>query len=335
MKLHRRLRACLRPAFILPVLLAAALLAVAFRLGDLGNVLGRIQTLSIATMAFALAMGLCYLVLKLWQLHRLLENLDLHPGWRRLTLAFAVGELALTLPFGVFAQNWILSHRRREHFGRSSAATVVMLLVEALALLVFLAVVGIPGWPELAPIAAAFAAGLLVLVAAVLRFEQLARHLVRRIRRPLVHRVLVEALELLLGLKRLSNPRVLVGNVLIAGLYLAALTLAFTAVGRDVGLAHLSYLGASSIYAFSLAVVLICGGLVSQIGTLEILGMGAAQAWGFTFTEGLALMLGFRVVWTGVMWLINLPLVVVLWRALSAAPDSADDLEKAPDRPGG
>jgi len=335
MKLARQLRTCLRPAFILPVLLAVALLVVAFKLGDLGNVLGRIQSLSIATMMFALFMGLCYLGLKLWQLHRLLGNLDLHPGWRRLLLAFAVGELALTLPFGVFAQNWVLSNRRQEHFGRSSAATVVMLLVEALALLVFLAVVGIPGWPELAPIAAAFAAGLLMVVAAVLRFERFARHLVRRIRQPLAHRVLVEALELLLGLKRLSNPRVLVINVIVAGLYLAALTLAFTAVGRDVGLVHLSYLGASSIYAFSLAVVLICGGLVSQIGTLEILGMGAAQAWGFGFTEGLALMLGFRIVWTGVMWLLNLPVVVFLWRSLSAAPASVDNLEEAPDRTGG
>lgn len=335
MKLHHRLLACLRPAFILPVLLAAALLAVAFRLGDLGNVLGRIQALSLSTMAFALLMGLCYLAPKFWQLHHLLAGLDLHPGWKRLVLAFSVGELALTLPFGIFAQNWVLSNHRHEHFGRSSAATVVMLLVEALALLVFLAAAGIPGWPELSPIAAAFAAGLVVLVVAVLRFEQLARHLVHRVKRPLPHRVLVEILELLLGLKRLSNPRALVINVAVAGLYLAALTLAFTAVGRDVGLSHLSYLGASSIYAFSLAVVLICGGLVSQIGTLEILGMGAAQAWGFSFTEGLALMLGFRVVWTGVMWLINLPVVVFLWRSLASTPVPVDNLEEAPDRTGG
>ena len=335
MKLRHRLRASLRPAFILPLLLAAALLLVAFKLGDLGNVLHRIQTLSVYTMGFALLMGLCYLALKFWQLHHLLGGLDLHPGWKRLCLAFSVGELALTLPFGIFAQNWILSQRRDEHFGRSSAATVVMLLVEALALLVFLAVVGVPGWPELSPVAAAFAAGLVVLVMAVLRFERLARHLVRRVRQPLVHRVLVELLELLVGLKRLSNPRVLAVNVVVAGLYLAALTLAFTTVGHDVGLPRLSYLGASSIYAFSLAVVLICGGLVSQIGTLEILGMGAAQAWGFSFTEGLALMFGFRIVWTGVMWLINLPIVVILWRSLAAAPESADDLEEAPDRTGG
>lgn len=333
MKLHQLLRACARPAFALPVLLATALLVVAFNLGNLGNVMGRIQALSIGTLVFALAMGLCYLPLKLWQLHLLLADLDLHPGWRRLCLAFAVGELALTLPFGVFAQNWVLSRHQQVHFGRSSAATVVMLLVEALAVLVFLAVVGAPSWPGLAPIAAAFAAGLLVLVAVILRFEHLARRLAHRIRQPLVHRMLSEALELLLGLKRLSKPRVLAVNVVIAALYLASLTLAFTAVGRSAGLTHLSYLAAASIYAFSLAVVLIFGGLVSQIGTLEILGMGAAQAWGFSLTDGLALMLGFRIVWTGVMWLLNLPVVLMLWRTLLAPPVSIDDFEKAPHRP--
>ncbi|MGH8127942.1 MAG: lysylphosphatidylglycerol synthase domain-containing protein [Gammaproteobacteria bacterium] len=330
MTLRHGLRICLRPTFILPVLLAAALLVLAFNLGNLGNVLGRIQALSIATLSFALAMGLCYLLLKLWQLHLLLADLDLHPGWRRLCLAFAVGELSLTLPFGVFAQNWILSRHRPVHFGRSSAATVVMLLVEALAVLVFLAVVGVPGWPELAPLAAAFAIGLLVLVAVALRLEPFARRLVQRVRQPVMHRILVEALELLLGLKRLSNPRVLIVNVAIAVLYLAALTLAFTAVGHGVGLPHLSYLAAASIYAFSLAVLLICGGLVSQIGTLEILGMGAALAWGFSFTDGLALMFGFRIVWTGVMWLLNLPVVVFLWRTLLATPTSVDNLEEAP-----
>ncbi len=335
MKIRRLLRLCLRPAFLLPVLLAAALLVMAFKLGDLGNVLGRIQALSIGTLAFALAMGMCYLALKLWQLHLLLTDLGLHPEWRRLLLAFAVGELALTLPFGIFAQNWVLSTHRDEHFGRSSAATVTMLLVETLAVLVFLAVVGVPGWPELSPIATAFAVGLLVLVMIVLRFEQFARRLAQRVRRPFLRRILIEVLELLLGLKRLSNPRVLIVNVTIAGLYLAALTLAFTAVGRGVGLAHLSYLAAASIYAFSLAVMLIFGGPVSQIGTLEILGMGAAQAWGFSFTEGLALMFGFRVVWTGIMWLINLPVVLLLWHTLSATPTLIDDLEEASHRTGG
>jgi hypothetical protein len=62
--------------------------------------------------------------------------------------------------------------------------------------------------------------------------------------------------------------------------------------------------------------VFLTGGLISQIGTVEVLGMSAAQAaFGVTYAEGLTLMLAFRVVWTGAMWLCNLPIVLLLWRA--------------------
>lgn len=63
--------------------------------------------------------------------------------------------------------------------------------------------------------------------------------------------------------------------------------------------------------------------MLSQIGTVEVLGMSAAQAWGMSLTDGLALMLGFRIVWTGAVWLINLPLVIVLWKTLKPAEKRA------------
>jgi len=320
-KLPRGLGWLGQPALVVPIILAGALLAVAFNLGDLGNVLARVQAIPVSVMAVALAMGLIYLVLKAWQLRLLLANLGLRPDWRRLLLAFAVGELAVTLPFGIFAQNWVLSttgtHTR---FGRSSAATVVMLLVEMLVVLTLLAVIGIPRWPELQPAAAVCTVGIIVLGFSLLRFERFTRRLAHRLRRPLLHRVVSEALGLIRGLKRLSDPRVLAANVLLAAAYLGALSFAFMAVGHSVGLHHLGFLTAATIYAFSLAVVFLCGGIVSQIGTVEILGMGAAQAWGISFTDGLALMLAFRVVWTGVMWLVNLPLVFLLWRSLRRSP---------------
>ncbi len=321
---------------LLPVVLAAALLIAAFKLGNIGSVIGRIQDISLATMVITLVLGLCYLGLKFWQLRLLLADLKLHPRWRHLLLAFTVGELALTLPFGIFAQNWVLSTHSRMHFGRTSAATVVMLLVETLVVLLFLAAVGAPGWPLLSPLAAICAAGLVAFVLAILRFDRHIHRLALRVRNRTLHRMLTGILELVMGLKRLSNPRVLIANILLAALYLAALALAFTWVGRDVGLAHLHFLTAASIYAFSLAGVLLFGGLISQIGTVEVLGMGAAQAWGFGFADGLALMLGFRLVWTGVMWLVNLPLFVVLWRAdRVASRRSVDNRKKAVDRPGG
>lgn len=125
-------------------------------------------------LSFAEALGLAvaYLALKAWQLHLLLRNLGAEADWRRLALAFAVGELALTLPLGLFAQNWVLARTGRAPFGETAAATVVMLLVEIVVVLVFLAVVGIRGWPVVRPAAAIVAASALcVLMAFVLHFE--------------------------------------------------------------------------------------------------------------------------------------------------------------------
>ncbi|MGH6717364.1 MAG: lysylphosphatidylglycerol synthase domain-containing protein, partial [Bradyrhizobium sp.] len=245
MRRRRTLRLLLHPKFLLPVLLAAALLTVAFKLGDLGSVLARVQAIPLWVMALALAAAIVYLALKCWQFHHLLANLGLHPNRRRLLLAFGVGELAVTLPFGIFAQNWVLSTTGKAHFGRSSAATIIMILTETLVVLLFLAVVGIPGWPELRPLAIVFAVGLVVVVFGSLRFGHIARRIGRKTKQPVLRQVLSELVGLLRGLKRLSNLRLLAFNLLIAAAYLGALAFAFTVVGRGVGVHHLSYLTAA------------------------------------------------------------------------------------------
>lgn len=318
MNMAAGLRTVLRPGVMLPLLLSAALLAVALSLGQLGEVLARVQAIGLWVMAFALAMAVVYLVIKYWQLHILLQQVSLHPGRRRLLLAFAVGELSLTLPLGIFAQNWMLSVTARDQsrFGRSSSATVMMLIAETLVVLLVLAAVSVPRWPQLQPIAALFAAGLLGVFYLALHFGHLAERLPRRARHPLVSRILVQLNELVRGLQRIYRPRLLVIMLISTTAYLAALALAFLVVGRNMGMPNLGFPAAATIYAFSLAVVLMFGGLFSQIGLIEVLGIGAAQAWGLSLTDGLALMLGFRLVWTGSLWLINLPVVLVLWHRI-------------------
>lgn len=302
-------------AVVAPVALAGALFFLAVRLGDPGRALAGIRALPLWVLAAALGLAIVYLVLKAWQLHLLLANLGIHPDWRRLGLAFAVGELALTLPFGIFAQNWVLARTGRAHFGETAAATVVMLLVEIVVVLLTLAIIGIDGWPTVRPLAVVAAVGTCLLMVYVLHFEPAARRLAKRFRQPLVHRALTATIDLLSGLKRLSNLHVLGINVLVATAYLTALVVAFMLVGQHVGVARFGFLMAAATYSFALAVVFLTGGLVSQIGTVEVLGMSAAQAgFGIGYAEGLTLMLGFRAVWTGAIWICNLPIVALLWR---------------------
>jgi hypothetical protein len=323
MNLHAALRILIRPTVCLPVLLAAALLFVAISLGDIGQVLDRVKAIAPASLLLVLAFAAIYLLLKGMQLHLLLTNLGAHPGWRRFALAFAVGELALTLPLGIFAQNWVLTSADTRRFGRSSAATVVMLLMEVVAVLLWLAVFGVPGWPPLQPAAAGVLLGLGVLVFGVLRFEAGAERLAHKLRQRHLHRALLQGIGLLRGLKRLANWRVLGVNLLVTFAYLGALAAAFLVLGRGVGVPRLDYHDAATIYAFALAAILLCGGLFGQIGTVEVIGMSVARAFGIGYTDGLALMLGFRLAWTGAMWLLNGP---VAWHYRHAMQQDAESM---------
>ena len=326
LKLLSRARALLKPTLILPVLLAAALLAFAFSLGDIGNVVERVGRLPGKVLWIALAAAACYLACKAVQLRLMLAQIDVRIPPRPFWLAFVVGELTVTLPLGLFSQNWVLSAARRVHIGRSSAATVMMLLAEIAVVFLFLAVVGVPGWADVRWAAIAVLAFFTLLILGLLLFERKARALARRLRHPWLAEGAKAGLEMLGGLRKLSTPLMLAISIVLAAIYLGALAAAFWLVGRGMQVHHLDYLTATTIYAFSLAAILIGAGLLSQIGTVEILGMVVARAWGIGYTDGLAMMLGFRIVWTAAIWLLCLPVVAMLWREIPSrhARDSSD-----------
>jgi hypothetical protein len=311
-----RVRPLLKPQVVLPVLLTAALLVFAFSLGNLHQVIERVGRLPMHALWLALAAAAAYLACKAGQLKMLLAHLGLHIPARPFWLAFAVGELTVTLPLGMASQNWVLSASRRVHIGRSLAATVMMALAEFAVTFLFLAVVGIPGWPDARMVAVALLAAAALVFFLLLLFERKAGELAERLRRPWARQGAKSALETIRGLRRLSTPVIITISIALAAVYLGALTFAFWDVGRGVGVAHLDYITAVTIYLFSLAVILVGGGLFSQIGTVEVLGMLVAREWGIDYTNGLALMLGFRIVWTAAIWLLCLPIVGMMWREM-------------------
>lgn len=316
LKTLSRARALLKPQVILPVLLATALLAFAFNLGDLGKVVTRLRDLPLRTLGISVAAAVIYLGCKAGQLRLMLGRIDVCIPPRPFWLAFAVGELTLTLPLGLFSQNWVMSASRRVHVGRSSAATVMMLLVEVATVFLFLAVVAIPGWGAIRWVAVALLVLFTLTVAGALLFEDKTRGLQKRFRREWVEKIANGGIELLGGLRKLCTPSTIAASLVLAAIYLGALATAFWQVGRGMHVQHLGFLDATTIYMFSLAVILIGVGLISQIGTLDLLGMAIARAWGIGYTDGLAMMLGFRIVWTGSIWLLCLPLVGATWREM-------------------
>lgn len=312
----KHFRFLLNPKVILPVLLTAALLVFAFSLGDVGKVAGRVTKLPLHVLWLALAAAACYLTFKAIQLRLMLNQINLAIPARPFFLAFAMGELTVTLPLGLFSQNWVLSASRRINVGRSSAATVMMLLAEIATVFLFLAVLGIPGWPDFRWIAVGALAVLAMLLAVAVLFGHKAHPHLSRLPYDWMKTGAGTGLEMLRGLRKLTTPLMLAMSVAMAAIYLGALTVAFWLVSRGMAVHHLHYLTAATIYLFSLAMVLIGAGLVSQIGTVEVLGMLAARASGIDYTDGLAMMLGFRIVWTGAVWLLCLPIVGTLWRTI-------------------
>jgi hypothetical protein len=316
LKLLSRARAILKPKVVLPVLLAAALLVFAFKLGDLGKVVGRLKALPLHVPGLSIGCAAIYLGCKAVQLHLMLKRIGVAIPARPFWLAFAVGEMTLTLPLGLFSQNWVLSASRRVHVGRSSAATVMMLLVEIAVVFLFLAIMGVPGWESVRWAAVGLLVVFIAIVASAVLFEDKARKLANGVRHQWLKPAAKGGVELLGGLRKLCTPSTVGISLVMAAIYLGALTVAFWQVGRGMHVQHLAYLDAATIYMFSLAVILIGAGLVSQIGTVDILGMVVAQAWGIGYTDGLAMMLGFRIVWTGSIWLLCLPIVAGTWREI-------------------
>jgi len=332
LKIFTHARAVLKPQVILPVLLAAALLVFAFSLGDLGEVVARLRDLPLRVLGISIGGAAVYLGCKAVQLRLMLRRIDVCIPPRPFWLAFAVGELTVTLPLGLFSQNWVLSASRRVHVGRSSAATVMMLLVEIATVFLFLAVIAIPGWSEVRWISVALLVVFASAVAAALLFEDRARKLPDRFHREWVKKIAKGAIELLDGLRRLCTPHTIAVSLVLAAIYLGALATAFWQVGRGMHVQHLSYLDATTIYMFSLAVILIGAGLISQIGTVDLLGMVIARAWGIGYTDGLAMMLGFRIVWTGSIWLLCLPIVGATWREMPTKSNKRKDREESGGR---
>ncbi|HYW04859.1 MAG TPA: lysylphosphatidylglycerol synthase domain-containing protein [Gammaproteobacteria bacterium] len=325
----RLLQLVRQPKVAVPLLLAGGLLAAAVSLSDVPQVLARIARIPVPYLLWTLGLAAAYLALKGLQFRGFLNELRIRARWRHVLLAYAVGELTLTLPLGIYAQNYLLQRLQGSGLYRSAAVTTLMLVFEAGLLFLVLAITGVHGWPWLRPLALACFSGLVAVVLLLTRWRGLRRGAARVTRAlKLPARAPVEFLQ---ALAMLADLRILGRRGWLTVLYIAALVLAFHTISHGVGVERLGYVQAAGVYAFSLSIALVFGGVTSQVGVVEIAGMGAAQAWGYSFTEGLAMLLGFRLVWTACIWLLCLPVLFWLRRDLVRASASADQLQEPAD----
>lgn len=316
-RLRGWLRALSAPRRAVPVLLTGALIAALVEVSGISDVFQRWRALSPQLLGLTLALAMVYFALKSWQFRRLLKAAGLSTDWRGVLVAFAVGEMTLLLPLGIYAQNYVLSKSRGQDFARSAATTTAVYVLEIIVLTSVLAALPVYGWPLLRKgLWIGIGVGI-VLSLLLTEFHPLRRIALRLARRKgtlgkLAHKVLAFLQEM----RMLGKAHALLHNVLISAAYLFALVVAFQQVGEAVGKDHIGLLQAVTIYAFGLLVAMTLGGLISQLGTVELAGAAIASSMGLNVHNVFTMLIWFRLLWTASIWIIAGGTLLTLRREL-------------------
>src|SRR6059058_651535 len=133
----------LRPKFVAPILLSAALLAALLAVGNVSQVVALMLTFRHIYLPFILLLLLAYEVVQCIQWHVFLKALGIHVSLRAQAFAYLVGEPTRVLPIGNFFENYFLLRARGTDFGLSSAATILSVLTEVGVALLGLVILGL------------------------------------------------------------------------------------------------------------------------------------------------------------------------------------------------
>src|SRR5699024_1598333 len=134
---------------------------------------------------------------------------------------------SVTLPFGVYAQNYVLKKAQGTHFAASATTTTIMLALEIVLLMLVLAIMPIAGWPQLQATLWGII-GACIVVALATHWLPLQHYIRRLATRP--HRVGWFArgtLDFLQHLRTITRAHVLLHNALLTAAYMLALVIAF------------------------------------------------------------------------------------------------------------
>ncbi len=307
----------LQPKILVPILLSVSLLAFVFSITDAPKVAGYLRAMSVPLAAGVFATTIGYMSIKWVQFDSFLDRLQLRVSWRQSMLAFVVGEMTLPVPAGIYAQNFVLLRITGADFSRSSGATTAVLVSEGAISLVGVLILGIPGWEALryAILALFFVAAVPALV--VMKVEFVHKVLVRFLEDGPFPDAGSGLIEIVRDTKELLFPTGFVRVVPVTSAYLLCLVAGFYLTAHGIG-EHVDFLQAAAIYLFAIAIVLVSP-VSAQLGIVEAGGVGAMQQFGYSPSESLAVMLGFRLLWTGSVWLVGGTVLMALRSELGGA----------------
>lgn len=311
--------------FWFPTLLGLALVSFLLELSDLGA-LFRALILPFVLIVELVALTLVYLFAKWIVWFRLVRRAGIDAAWQDVWFSYLGGELTKSLPGGIYFQNYLLKKLSGHRVAVGIATSSVLVALEAFVTMAIVLILGIRGWPWIRP-----ALTLISLVWIVLLLGLWKSGLIGRlepwaaVRHPKLHVLLQQATFFYEGLQRVWHPRLWLEIVLWTALYILVAAVQLYLIAQFIGLSGLTFAGACAAYAFSMILPLMIP-IPVQIGFSEATGTGALVAMGIARGEAIALMFAFRLWNNGLVFPIDIPLMLMMrrqWRR-TLAPGKQD-----------
>ncbi|MCC6177631.1 MAG: flippase-like domain-containing protein [Chloroflexi bacterium] len=315
---------------VLPTIATVGLLGYVSMMAASPQSSGQIVAIVERTWWIVLVLTIPYIGARAILWHELLEQLDVNVPWRLTLAAMAGGEIAKTIPGGIYVQNFLLARASGLHevaIVRSSTATTATLALESLLALPVALIVGVPGAPwvtwTLLGIIGVWVV-LLVLVVLAVRYWEL--HLAPWTPNWL-RRLAIIAEELLEAAADLITWRT-VRAILPTAVYMLVYVADLYVIAGVVGATEIGWFQIMGIYAIVVLSTILVP-IPVKVGTTELTGLTAFVAHGVSSPTAALVMLALRLLTTGATMLVAAVLIVALRHALMPPPTPPSDM---PDR---
>jgi uncharacterized protein (TIRG00374 family) len=319
---------------LIMAVLSVALLASLFTVANASQVLQRMESFQRTYLPFILVAMVWYELARTVQWIFLLRSLQIRAPLQAEIFSFAVGEFARILPAGNYFQNYLLRQAGGSDFGRTSAATTLSILTEVALCLVAVTVLGVGTWTVwLRPLIliGLCVAAIVTLAGYRLLHGRNAPGWMTRNR--LARLVLAEWRQFRSGTQDMLHPRILARQALLGAAYVLAGSVTLYLVMLGMGM-HLPFWDALRVYCFSLGFSLIFP-LPSDLGVIELSGVGAFLALGLDRDSAVSAMLINRVVSLSAALLVALLVIGVLRGEIRPALGLAEEPPEHADSPPG
>lgn len=284
------LKRLLSPKAMVGLLCGAIAFALLLNFADISKVGEAFQHFPPILIPILLGLVIAREVVRIFEWHYLLTALGKRPTVRHSALTLLGGDASQILPAGIYIENILLQQTEGTPIATFLAATLAMQLMEAAISLLVLAVVGVPGWDWLRPVAILVLAGYSVFLLLVSRPEVVSWLARRQTGKGWTAWLAAQVAHFIEGLEGLMQPGKILRTAGLTAAYLVFTIGAFYVTLRAYGLPNIGPLEATAIYCFILTLIILVP-LPSDLGLSEGSGVTILLAYGVPLAEGLTIML--------------------------------------------